>query len=121
MWQKFLGDAEERLNTSPTEYMSTPQFGESSQKFMQVMNKYQQTVNEAGRKYFTAINLPTRDDIKSLGERLGVMEERLSRIEALLTHQTPGQTPGATEAAAPRARSKRTKKPPKASMPAGDQ
>jgi hypothetical protein len=83
---------------------------------MQVMNKYQETVNEAGRKYFTAINLPTRDDIKSLGERLGVMEERLGRIEAMLAGRvaTDGPGPsGPSAAPAPRPRPKRTKKPPK--------
>lgn len=107
-WQNFLGDAEDRLNKTLTDMMSTPQFGDTSRQMMQAMTKYQQSVSEAGSKYFNAINLPSRDDIKSLGARLGVMEERLARIEALLSGQS-ADTPAAAPAGP---RPKRTRKPP---------
>ena len=109
VWQKLFSDAEDQFNKNLTDMMSTPEFGDTTRQSMQAMTKYQQTVSDAGRKYFNAINLPTGDDIKLLGERLGVMEEQLGRIEAMLANQS-AQAPSS---AAPGPKPKRTKQPPK--------
>ncbi len=105
-WQKFLNDAERQLNENFNEMMATPQFGESSRLFMQAMTKYRETMHEAGRKYFTAMNMPTRDDLVTLGERLSVIEDRLNNIENLLRQGAEA----ADKPAQPKPR--RTKKPP---------
>lgn len=65
----------------------------------------QQAVSEATGKALTAANMPTRADMIALGERLGVVEAQLIRIEALLTKSTVDAT---LSAAGP----KRTRKPP---------
>lgn len=57
-----------------------------------------------------AMNLPTRDDMTALGERLGQLEDAVARIEALLVRSTAAS-------AAPTARPPRTRKPPRTSKP----
>lgn len=65
----------------------------------------QQAVSEATGKALTAANMPTRTDMIALGERLGVVEAQLIKIEALLTKST-------VDAHLPAAGPKRTRKPP---------
>ena len=57
------------------------------------------------------MNLPTRDDVMALGERLGQLEDAVARVEALLVQKKAGN---ATEAQKP----PRTRKAPRASKPA---
>lgn len=55
-----------------------------------------------------AMNLPTRDDMTSLGERLGQLEDAVARIEALLVQTKAANTDPATKPP-------RTRKAPRAS------
>ena len=56
-----------------------------------------------------AMNVPTRDDLVAIGERIGRLEDAVARVEALLTRKAPAATP----------RPARTRKAPaKASTPA---
>lgn len=59
-----------------------------------------------------AMNLPTRDELLALGERLGQLEDAVARVEALLVQMRSG---GAPEAARP----PRTRKPAPASTKTG--
>ena len=40
-----------------------------------------------------AMNVPTRDDLVGIGERIGRLEDALARVEALLTRATPAAAP----------------------------
>jgi hypothetical protein len=53
-----------------------------------------------------SMNLPTRDEMMALGERLGQLEDAVARVEALLVQTLAGS---ATEA---------SKKPPRTRKPA---
>lgn len=108
-WQKFMSESEDQLNKTMNQYMSMPQYGETANVFMKAMAKYQQTVSEAGRKYLTSVNLPSRDDIVSVGEQLRVIDDRLTRIEHLLANADLQSAPPTEEVPRP----KRTRKPAK--------
>ena len=56
------------------------------------------------------MNVPNRDDVAELGQRLAAIEERLARIETLIERGT-----GVSAATAERRRPPRTRKPPAAS------
>lgn len=40
-----------------------------------------------------AMNMPTRDDLVAIGERIGRLEDALARVEAMLTRQAPAAAP----------------------------
>ena len=53
----------------------------------------QKALGEAMAKYFAALNLPSREDIVALGERLGAVERELHRLSAALA---PAPLPAVT-------------------------
>jgi hypothetical protein len=65
---------------------------------------------EAMGQYFSALNLPTRTDVISQGERLSSIEERLTSIEASLARLA-----GAGDA--PDGASIRIQRPPRTKQP----
>jgi hypothetical protein len=70
-------------------------------------------MNETMSRYLQLVNMPSRQEVLALGERLSGIDERLSRMEALLAGRAVG--PDSSTAAAPGAnRPPRTKKPPAA-------
>ena len=79
---------------------------------------HRNVTDEVMGRYLQMANVPTRSDILSLGERLSALEERLIRIEAMLTKSVAvaaagGSAPNASAAAA-KPRPPRTRKPQKA-------
>jgi hypothetical protein len=61
-----------------------------------------------------AMNVPTREDLVSIGERIGRLEDAIARVEALVTRNAPAATPrpartrtAAAKAAAPAKRKAR--------------
>jgi hypothetical protein len=76
----------------------------------------QKSMNEVMGRYFVALNVPTRNDVLSLGNRLTEIETRLLSIEdavrAIKTIETNGGTPVAEPAAVATPRPARTRKPP---------
>ncbi len=108
MWREWVDQSERQWNSVLNEFMSTEQFGQASSKMMEAFLGMQSSMNEASQRYFSALNLPTRTDILSLGDRLaaieGTLAELSSRLEAL---QPAGST---TRKGPSRPRPKRTKK-----------
>ena len=68
----------------------------------------QQALSKSMAEPMARMNLPTRDDLMALGERLGQLEDAVARVEALLVQSRAG---GAIEAQKP----PRTRKPPRTS------
>jgi hypothetical protein len=65
----------------------------------------QQAISEATGKALVAANMPTRDDLIAIGERLGAVEARLANIEAILSQSVSSVAPLSSGP-------KRTRKPP---------
>jgi polyhydroxyalkanoic acid synthase PhaR subunit len=83
-WRDWVGQSERQWNTFLNEAMATEQFGQSVASVMDAYLGMQKTMNEAFGRYFTALNIPTRTDVLSLGDRLGQIEDRIASIEASL-------------------------------------
>jgi polyhydroxyalkanoic acid synthase PhaR subunit len=108
-WRDWVAQSERQWNSFLNEAMATDEFAESMGRFMDVYLSAQKNVNEVMGRYFTTLNVPTRQDVLSLGSRLSEIENRLDGIErALAVLRTPEN--GARESQ-PMPRPPRTKKP----------
>jgi Poly(R)-hydroxyalkanoic acid synthase subunit (PHA_synth_III_E) len=97
-WEKAANDYGGKL-------ASSSEFAQGMQQMTSASLTVQQAVSDATGKALTAANMPTRADMIALGERLGAVEARLIRIEALLTKAV-------IDPIAPVVGPKRTRKPP---------
>jgi hypothetical protein len=104
-FRQMVSQWEKAANDYGGKFASSSEFAQGMQGMTTASLTVQQAVNEATGKALTAANIPTRADMIALGERLGAVEARLIRIEALLTKV-------ATDPAAPTPGPKRTRKPP---------
>jgi len=118
MWRNWLTESERQWNSFLNQAMSTDEFSQSMGRFMDVYLNMQKNMNEAMGRALSAINVPTRTDILTLGDRLSGIEDTLSEIQASLRQvaasSTTGKAAAATAAEAARPRPTRTKKPAKA-------
>ena len=111
-WREWLSQSERQWNTFLNEAMSTDEFSQGMARMMDTSLDVQKNMNEAMGRHFTSLNVPTRTDVLSLGNRLTEIEERLSAIETAVTTLVPGPARGASaveSAAVPRP--PRTRKP----------
>jgi hypothetical protein len=69
-------------------------------------------------RYLGALNMPTRTDILTLGDRLAMIEDRLAGIERMLT--AAGTSAAPTDGSAAAMRPPRTKQPATGTTPAGE-
>ena len=106
-WREWVTQSERQMNKVFNDMMGPEQFARASGGWIEAMTLFQQTMNEGMQRYFQAVNLPTRNDLSELAERLTAVEERLLRIEGLLA-QAIGRRGDATPAPRPA----RTRRPP---------
>ncbi len=113
MWRDWLSNSERQWNSFLNDAMATDEFGRNMGRMMDVYLAMQKNLNEVMGRYFSALNVPTRTDVMTLGNRLGEIESRLDGIEgavkALAPRPSLAVSPSAVAAAA--ARPPRTKKP----------
>jgi hypothetical protein len=107
-FRDMLGQWETIANQFGTELMKTGEFARTMHGATSATVKAQEVAKDAMGRALAAANIPSREELVSLGERMGSIEERLSRIESLLI-KLAGQEP----AAPTRPKPARTKKPPK--------
>jgi hypothetical protein len=109
-WRNWLSDAETRSNSFFNKMMETDQFSRAMSRFTELSLNMQKRMAEAMGQYFSALNLPTRTDVISQGERLTSIEERLTSIEASLA-RLAGAGEATDGASIPIRRPPRTKQP----------
>jgi hypothetical protein len=91
--------------------MGSDQYSQWMGRMMETYVTMQKNMAESMSRYLGALNLPTRTDILTLGDRLAMIEDRLAGIERMLTAGTSAApTDGATAAA--------TMRPPRTKQPA---
>ena len=100
---------ERNINSLANQVMGTESFSRLMQEGQRLQLAMQQATSDAMGRRLTAINMPTREDVIRVAEKLGDIERRLERIEARLEGNV---TP--TPDAAPRAGRPRTRQPPAA-------
>jgi tetrahydromethanopterin S-methyltransferase subunit G len=101
MWRDMLGQWERGVNSVASQAMGSDEFSRAMHQMTAVGLRLQQTVGEVVEKSLAALNLPTRNDMIAINERLGRIEARLDAMAA---------TAPAPKAAAPRP--PRTRRPP---------
>jgi hypothetical protein len=100
-----IATLEERIDLIGTTLMGTEEFAKTAHAASQLQLRAKKGVNDYMARQLALFNMPSREDIAAIGERLMTMEERLLRIETLLTRLAP-PAPAA-------ARTPRTRKPKK--------
>jgi polyhydroxyalkanoic acid synthase PhaR subunit len=108
-WRDWLSQSERQWNEFFNQVMGTDQFGESMGRMMDAYLGTQRTMSDTLGRYFSSMNMPTRTDVLTLGDRLTQIEERLTSIESLVKAAAPERP---TAAEQPRKKPARTKKPP---------
>lgn len=102
MFRDMVNQWEKATNEFGGKVAGSSEFAQSMQGATAMSLQIQQAVHEGMTKVLAATNIPSRDDLAALGERVGSMEAQLARIEAAL---------GAT-ATTGKPKPKRTKQPP---------
>jgi polyhydroxyalkanoic acid synthase PhaR subunit len=115
MWRNWLTESERQWNGFLNQAMATDEFSQTMGKFMDVYLNMQKSMSEAMSRYLTAMNLPTRTDVLSIGDRISALEDRMASLEGALkkpARSEPGKGAPAT-AAPPKTKPARTRKPQK--------
>ncbi len=106
LWREMLSQWEKGVNAMATQAMTTSGFSREMNRVLGASLQMQKTGQELLRRYFDALNLPTKDDLNALGERLRAMEEQILRV-ADAVERMAGSEPNKLDAPA---RVKRTKR-----------
>ena len=80
LWREMLGQWEKGVNAMATQVMTTGEFSRDLNRVMGVTLRMQKATQELLGRYFDALNLPTKDDLRAIGERLQVLEEQIGRV-----------------------------------------
>ena len=115
-WRTFVTQSEQQWNAFLNQAMGTDQYSQALGRMMEMYAGMQKTMADQMARYLGALNMPTRSDVMTLGDRLAMIEDRLAGIERMLARvDGPVQSGGA-----PPGRPPRTKQPPSATgAPAG--
>ncbi|MGI8927580.1 MAG: poly(R)-hydroxyalkanoic acid synthase subunit PhaE [Tepidiformaceae bacterium] len=112
LWRDWVSSSEQQWNTFLNDALATDQFSQSMGRFMDVYLNAQKTMSDTMGRYLTAMNLPSRADVLTLGDRLSNIEERLALFEGKLDGlRAGGGAAPKSPAQASRPRPARTKKP----------
>jgi hypothetical protein len=106
-FREMLGQWESVANQFGSELMKSGEFARTVQGATSAGLRAQEVAKEAMSRALAAANMPSREEMVMLGERMSAVEERLSRIESLLI-KLAGQDAPRPE----RPKPARTKKPP---------
>jgi hypothetical protein len=113
MWQNMIGEMEKGFNSFANQAMASPEFSKVVNQVGGVTAGAQKQLSDLMEKYLVGMNLPSRAQMVSMGERLQSIEGQLNEIKALL-HQVHNNSsaPDGGYAGAPRP--PRTRRPPAA-------
>jgi hypothetical protein len=109
LWQKMMGEMEKGFNSFATKAMESPEFSQAMNRASGVAAGAQKQFGDLMEKYLLSMNLPSREQMTGIAERLQSIEGQLGDIRSMLSQMSAGS--GMSQAgAAPRP--PRTKRPP---------
>jgi len=113
IWQTMIGEMEKGFNSFANQAMASPEFSKVMNQVGGATAGAQKQLGELMEKYLVSMNLPSRAQMVSMGERLQSIEGQLNEIKALLhrVHNNSAAPEGGYLAAP---RPPRTKRPPSA-------
>lgn len=106
-FRQMVNNWEKMANEYGGKLAGSSEFAQGMQGATAMSLQVQQAVHEAMSKVLAATNIPSREDLAAVGERVARIEAQLSRIEAAL-----GASAATSSSATPKPRPKRTKQPP---------
>lgn len=110
MWQKMVGEMEKGFNSFANQAMSSPEFSQAMNRAGGVAAGAQKQVGELMEKYLVTMNLPSREQVTALAERLQSIEAQIGEMKSMLSQMaaSSGISQGFDGAPKP----PRTKRPP---------
>jgi hypothetical protein len=109
LWQKMIGEMEKGFNSFATKAMETPEFSQAMNRAGGAAAGAQKQFGDLMEKYLLSMNLPSREQMTGIAERLQSIEGQLGEIKSMLS-QMSATSGTAQTGAAPRP--PRTKRPP---------
>lgn len=93
VWRDWYIQNERSWSEIMTRFMKMDQVSDAMGKEIDAAVMGQQMLVQGMAGPMAAMNLPTREDVEKLGERIGALEDSVARIEALLTRMAAKETP----------------------------
>jgi hypothetical protein len=100
---KAISDLESKVDTIATTILATDEFARVANTASSLSVRLKKGLAGQMGSRMALLNVPSRDDVVALGERLMLMDERLVRIEKALSRLVPPD-PAAKPAGPPRTR-----------------
>ncbi|AWM00133.1 hypothetical protein [Bradyrhizobium amphicarpaeae] len=110
MWQKMMGEMEKGFNSFANQAMSSPEFSQAMNRAGGVAAGAQKQLGELMEKYLVSMNLPSREQVTGLAERLQSVEAQIGEIKSMLSRMAASSGIPSDMDGAPRP--PRTKRPP---------
>lgn len=111
LWHSMLAEMEKGFNSMATQVMGSEQFSRTAHQLTGASVGAQKTMGDLMERYLVSMNMPSRAQMASMGERLQTIESQLNEIKALLNRVHPDAITGDGSAAT---KPPRTKTPPSA-------
>src|ERR1700712_4054428 len=113
MWQNMIGEMEKGFNSFANQAMASPEFSKVVNQVGGAAAGAQKQLGETMEKSLVGMNLPSRAQVVSMGERLASIEGQLNEIKAML-HGMNSNSAASAGGYAGAPKPPRTKKPPSA-------
>jgi hypothetical protein len=84
LWRDMLSQWETNANALANKTMASDEYSSSMHGAMGGMLKLQETMKTFMASYLASANLPSRAEVLAIAERIGGVESRLDRMNALL-------------------------------------
>ncbi|TQF35296.1 hypothetical protein UNPF46_25325 [Bradyrhizobium sp. UNPF46] len=110
MWQKMVGEMEKGFNSFANQAMSSPEFSQAVNRAGGVAAGAQKQLGELMEKYLVSMNLPSREQVTGLAERLQSVEAQIGEIKSMLSQMAANS--GISQGSDGPPRPPRTKRPP---------
>jgi len=88
-FRELVTQWERNINSFANQVMGTETFSKAMQDAQRARLGVQQALSDLMARYLAAVNMPSRDDVIRIGERLQHLEKRLTHIESLLDSAAP--------------------------------
>jgi len=110
VWQKMVGEMEKGFNSFANQAMSSPEFSQAMNRAGGVAAGAQKQLGDLMEKYLVSMNLPSRDQVTGLAERLQSIEGQIGEIKSMLSQMAASS--GISQGSDTAMRPPRTKRPP---------
>ena len=110
MWQNMIGEMEKGFNSFANQAMASPEFSKAMNQVGGATAGAQKQLGELMEKYFVSMNLPSRDQVTGLAERLQSIEGQIGEIKSMLSQMAASS--GISQGSDTALRPPRTKRPP---------